>query len=89
MCKDDYCSAFGDSEGVTYALQSQGPSKGDAATVNKLRLQIVQLEDVVSHMADTQASFVSSGTGTSLPFQNSDNSGTMVLCGLLADGPIT
>ena len=49
-----------------FALQSQAPSKGDAATVNKLRLQIVQLEDVVSHMADTQASLVSSGTGAPL-----------------------
>ena len=32
--------------------------------MNKLRLQMVQLEEVLSHMAEMQASFASNNTGT-------------------------
>ena len=44
----------------------QAPGRTEATSVDKLRLQMVQLEDVVSHMAETQASFASNNTGACL-----------------------
>lgn len=44
-------------------LQSLGsPNKADEAAVNKLRLQIMQLEDMVTHLSETQSSFAPNGT---------------------------
>ena len=44
-------------------LQSLGsPNKADEAAINKLRLQIMQLEDMVTHLSETQSSFAPNGT---------------------------
>ena len=44
-------------------LQSLGsPNKADEGAVNKLRLQIMQLEDMVTHLSETQSSFAPNGT---------------------------
>ena len=45
------------------AICLQSPGRVESLSVDKLRLQMVQLEDVVSHMAETQASFASNNTG--------------------------
>lgn len=45
----------------------------DVTTLNKLRLQLLQLEEVVEHMSGTQASFAA-GTSERFPLLRSQSS---------------